>query len=115
MRPENQAANNDHIMKTFFCKLIPPRLSFPSDITPAEAQLMHQHVGYWTDLLNKGAVLLFGPVADPAGTYGIAVLERESEGEARALATSDPVIQANAGFGFELYFMPQCVTKVRNL
>ena len=70
---------------------------------------MHQHVGYWTDLLGKGIVLVFGPVADPAGSYGIAVIERESEAEARELATNDPVIRANAGFAFELYFMPQCV------
>ena len=102
-------------MNAFFCKLIPPRPSFPSDITPAEAQLMHQHVGYWTDLLGKGIVLVFGPVADPAGSYGIAVIERESEAEARELATNDPVIRANAGFAFELYSMPQCVARPQNV
>jgi uncharacterized protein len=98
-------------MKAFFCKLIPPRPSFPSDITPAEAHLMRQHVGYWTDQLSKGCVLVFGPVADPAGSYGIAVIERESEAEARELATNDPVIQANAGFAFELHSMPQYVAR----
>lgn len=93
-------------MKAFFCKLIPPRPSFPSDITPAETQLVHQHVGYWTDLLSKGIVMVFGPVADPKGSYGIAIIEQQSEADARELATNDPVIRANAGFSFELYSMP---------
>ena len=74
---------------------------------------MHEHVGYWMDLLGKGSVLVFGPVADPSGTYGIAIIERENEAEARELASNDPVIRAKAGFAFELYAMPQCVARPR--
>ncbi len=76
---------------------------------------MHQHAGYWTDLLGKGIVVIFGPVADPAGTYGMAVIDLENEAEARELAINDPVIRANAGFTFELYSMPQCVARQQNV
>jgi hypothetical protein len=36
----------------FFFKLIPPRSTFPADITPAEAQLMERHVAYWRGFME---------------------------------------------------------------
>ena len=43
-------------------KLIPPRTTFPGDITPAEAKLMQQHEEYWEALFETGSVLIIGPV-----------------------------------------------------
>ena len=100
-------------MSAFLYKLIPPRLSFPADITPAEAQLMREHGQYWRELLERDAVVVFGPVADPKGAYGIAVVIQPGETEARELAAGDPAIKANIGFSFELHAMPQCITKTR--
>jgi uncharacterized protein len=40
-------------------------------MTPAEAKLMQEHSAYWHDLMKKGLVIVFGPVSDPKGTYGI--------------------------------------------
>jgi hypothetical protein len=35
---------------------------------------MERHFGYWGDQISRGAAVVFGPVADPDGTYGIAIL-----------------------------------------
>lgn len=52
---------------------------------------------------------MVGPVADPKGAYGIAVLNAPDEPAARRLCTEDPVIKADLGFGFELHPMPNAV------
>jgi uncharacterized protein YciI len=78
----------------FFLKLIPPRPTFATDITPEEAKLMRQHADYWTAEFAKGTVLIIGPVLDPKGIFGIAVLETTSEAEAYTLAENDPSVKA---------------------
>ena len=94
-------------MRYFFYRLNPPRPSFMMDITPAEAGLMQAHGLYWRGLMAKGMVLAFGPVADPKGTFGIAVVQLEDGTDARLLADNDPVIKSNSGFSFEIHPMPQ--------
>jgi hypothetical protein len=94
-------------MKAFFCKLIGPRPGFPGDMTPMEAQAMQRHVAYWRSWVEKGRVVAFGPVAEPATTYGILILEVENEAAARALLDADPVIEGRLGFRFELHPMPR--------
>ncbi len=96
-------------MKYYVFELIPPRPTFPADITPAEAKLMQEHVRYWRGLMDKGLVAVFGPVADPKGTYGIAVLQLPDDADAHSLGENDPTIRANAGFGFEVHPMPDAV------
>ena len=34
---------------------------------------MKRHAAYWQSLLDKGFVLVFGPVLDPKGPYGAAM------------------------------------------
>ena len=94
----------------FFCKLTPPRTTFPKDITPTEAKLMQDHAAYWRGLLSEERVVVFGPVEDPAGTFGIVILRASSETEARGLANNDPVVKANIGFKYDV-FATQAVTK----
>lgn len=98
-------------MKYFFCKLTPPRPTFPIDMTDAERQLMYQHVVYWSDLAAKGTAIVFGPVADPQGGYGVAVVEAPDEATVRDLSAHDPVIKADAGFSFAIHLMPQVVLR----
>jgi uncharacterized protein YciI len=93
-------------MKTFFCKLQGPRPTFPRDMTQSEAQAMQRHVAYWRSSMEKGGVVAFGPVADPAGTYGMLILEAEDEASARAMLEHDPVIEDRLGFRFEMHPMP---------
>src|SRR5262245_30651341 len=85
----------------FFSKLNPPRPSFPQDMTDEERRLMQQHVVYWKNLAEQGVALLFGPVADPKGSYGICVTRVENEDEINALIANDPVSQSGMNFKFE--------------
>lgn len=96
-------------MGYFLFRLIPPRSTFPADITPLEGQLMQEHVVYWRDKMNQGLVIVFGPVADPKGTYGLGIIQVEDEDNPDALCANDPVVLANAGFTYEVHPMPQLV------
>ena len=96
-------------MPHFACRLIAPRPSFMLDMTPDEGALMQTHAGYWRTLLDRGTALLFGPVADPAGGWGLAVIEVANQDEAAALTARDPVIEAGAGFRYEILPMPTVV------
>lgn len=72
---------------------------------------MEEHFGYWAGLIQQRRAVAYGPVPDPAGTYGIAVLEVDDEPAARSIAEGDPAITANAGFGFELHPMPDAIVR----
>lgn len=97
-------------MAAFFCKLVPPRPTFAGDMTPAEFTVMQQHVSYWKGLIDQGVrVFALGPVADPAGAYGIGIVEVEDEGAMRALTEADPAITANAGMHYDIHPMPRGV------
>lgn len=98
-------------MPHFLCRLSASRPSFPADITEAEAELMERHAAYWASLVQPGKVVAFGPVLDPAGVWGMALVEVESEQEARALTAADPVILASTGFGYAIYLMPQTTVR----
>lgn len=94
-------------MAHFLCKLVPPRASFAMDMTPDEAEAMGRHAAWWTEQTRRGTALLFGPVLDPAGIWGLAVIDVPDESAARALVAEDPVITAGLGLRFEIYAMPR--------
>jgi len=58
----------------FVYRLIPPRPTFPVDITDAEAANMEQHFAYWSRFEQRGIVVVLGPVLDPSGTWGLGVI-----------------------------------------
>jgi uncharacterized protein len=78
----------------FFMRLIPPRTTFVTDMTPQEADLMQQHAKYWAEQFKTGKVLIIGPVLDTKGPFGMAVLQCDTEAEARAMAENDPSVKA---------------------
>jgi uncharacterized protein YciI len=82
-------------MPHFLFKLIPPRSSFAQDMNDTERNLMQQHAAYWKQLLEKGAALIYGPVFEPKGSWGLAIIEVENEAAANELALNDPTIKAN--------------------
>jgi uncharacterized protein YciI len=90
-------------MPHFFLKLVAPRPSFTLDMTDGEKQLMQAHFVYWKSRQDRGEVLLFGPVMDPKGPFGMGVVEAPDEAGARA--ANDPAMKANAGFACEIYPM----------
>lgn len=91
-------------------KLIPPRPSFgPGDMSEEEMALMGEHAVYWTGLMDEGHVLAFGPVLDPAGTWGLALVATGDEATARRFGEGDPAVLSGR-FTFEVLPMPMTVT-----
>lgn len=91
-----QANNSDDTSKKkyFVFKLIPPRPSFAEDITEEERDIMTQHAAYWTDNAEKRIAVIFGPVLDPKGVYGLGIIEVENEDQAQTLAAKDPAVKS---------------------
>ena len=88
----------------FLFRLISPRPTFPMDVTETERKVMREHVAYWTGLRDTGVVIVFGPVLDPKGVWGVAIVETVDEASARALLAIDPVEKAGLG-RIEIYPM----------
>ena len=88
--------------KYYFLKLNPPRSTFARDMTQEERNIMHQHVAYWTDLMNKGFVIVFGPVSDPKGVYGIGIVVVDNPEQVTEFIANDP---ANGLNKYEYYSM----------
>jgi uncharacterized protein YciI len=78
----------------FLYRLLPPRRTFAQDMSPAEAEVMQRHAGYWQDLLNRDVALAFGPVLDPEDPWGLGLLDLEDEQAARAIGDSDPAVES---------------------
>ena len=89
-------------MPHYFLKLNPCRPTFAQDMTDAERVIMQQHVAYWEDLMSKGMVVVYGPVFDPNGAYGIGVVEADDEGRLKELIKNDPATTIN---NYEYYQM----------
>jgi uncharacterized protein len=75
-------------------KLIPPRPTFPQDITYQEKLLMKEHAVYFQQQFTVGRVLLYGPVMAKGGTFGLVILEVADEAEARHFGENDPSVRA---------------------
>jgi len=76
----------------FFIKLIPPRTTFPVDITDGERALMEQHSAYFRQQFDAGNVLIYGPVMAASGAFGVGVLEVADESEALRVMNNDPSV-----------------------
>jgi uncharacterized protein YciI len=93
----------------FLCKLLPPRPTFALDMSEAERAAMGAHVAYWTGLAERGTALIFGPVLDPAGPWGMGVIAAEDLAAVQALTAADPAIQAEIGLRYEILPMMTAV------
>lgn len=74
----------------FFVKTQNPRPSFHLDMTDDERAIMQRHVTYWSEKATQGIAIVFGPVMDPNGVYGIGIYQIEDEVEMRTLLQADP-------------------------
>jgi uncharacterized protein YciI len=91
--------------KHYYFKLIPPRPSFPRDMTAEEKAVMQRHSAYFGEQFEPGKLLLYGPVMAPGGAFGLGILEVEDEKEARRFGENDPSVPAGLN-RFELCPMP---------
>ncbi|RAV17965.1 hypothetical protein DQP55_00240 [Mycolicibacterium sp. GF69] len=81
-------------MKLFLFRLIPPRADFAQTMTTGEQQAMAAHQEYWQQLRADGRVVVYGPVADPEGVWGLGVLRATDRAEVLTLAELDPSVTA---------------------
>jgi hypothetical protein len=98
-------------MKYFLCRLTGPRPTFPQDMTPREAEIMRAHTDYCGELLRSGRAVVFGPVADPAGIWGLGVLQLADDADPHDIVANDPVVKADAGFVYQIIPMLQAATR----
>jgi uncharacterized protein YciI len=61
-------------------------------MTEEEREIMGRHAAHWQPLIDSGQMVVFGPVLDSTGSWGLGVVETEDENELRAFAQDDPVV-----------------------
>ncbi len=74
----------------FFAKTNNPRPTFQLDMSPDERATMARHVDYWSEKAAVGTAIVFGPVLDPQGVYGVLICTVQNEAEMRDLIEHDP-------------------------
>ena len=57
-------------------------------MTPDERKAMLAHGAYWRELLAKGNAIVFGPVNDPKGPWGLGVIRAANEAEVHGSGTT---------------------------
>jgi uncharacterized protein len=82
---------------TFVITLRSPRPNFAFDMTDQERDIMARHGAYWQPLIDSGQMVVFGPVFDGTGTWGLGVVEAEDEDWLRTFAANDPAVTTNTG------------------
>jgi uncharacterized protein YciI len=61
-------------------------------MTDEEREIMGRHAAYWQPFIDSGQMVVFGPVLDPRGSWGLGVVESDDEDELRAWAARDPAV-----------------------
>lgn len=79
-------------MSIFVFRLTAPRPNFALDMTDEEREVMGRHAAYWQPMVDGGRMVIFGPVLDSNGSWGLDVVEAEDEEELLAFAAGDPVV-----------------------
>lgn len=81
--------------KYFVLHLLPSRPDFAQTMTDGERTIMMKHVAYWTEIMNQGKVLAFGPVLDPREVYGLGIIAVDNEQEVKDFIANDPATKIN--------------------
>lgn len=81
--------------KHYSVKLIPSRPTFAMDMTDDERAIMNEHGLYWRSKMAQGLVVVFGPVLDPKGVYGLGIISAENDKQVHAFMAADPAVQLN--------------------
>jgi uncharacterized protein YciI len=79
-------------MPTFVLRLIAPRPNFAQTLTDSEREIMDRHAAHWRPYLERGDMVVFGPVLTDADSYGLAVVEAQDEQALSDFAVQDPVV-----------------------
>lgn len=84
-------------MTTFVLRLTANRKRFAQTLTDAEREIMGRHAAHWRPYLQRGDMVVFGPVVTDDDSYGLAVVEVDDEEALRAHAAADPVVTTGTG------------------
>ena len=88
-------------MPTFVLRLIAPRPDFAQTLTDEERAIMNRHAAHWRPYLERGDMVVFGPVLTETDSYGLAVVDTDDEQALRTRAAQDPVVTTGtAAFEF---------------
>jgi uncharacterized protein YciI len=68
------------------------RPDFALTMSDEEREIMGRHAAYWKPYLDAGQMVVFGPVLDGTGSWGLSVVEVEDEEELRTFAAGDPAV-----------------------
>ena len=79
-------------MPTFVLRLIAPRPNFAQTLTDSEREIMHSHAAYWGPYVERGDMVVLGPILTDEDSYGLAVVESDDEQALREFAAQDPVV-----------------------
>ena len=79
-------------MNTFVFRLNAPRPNFALDMSEAEREVMGRHAAHWQSYIESGQMVIFGPVLDSTGSWGLGVVQSDDEDELRDFAARDPVV-----------------------
>jgi uncharacterized protein YndB with AHSA1/START domain len=89
-------------LRYFVLRLIPPRPDFARTMNAQEAGVMKEHAIYLRGKIREGQVVVAGPVADPAGDWGVVVARAMSASQVEALRDGDPAIKSALGLRYEI-------------
>jgi len=88
-------------MPTYALRLIAPRPDFAQTLTEAEREIMNSHAAHWQPYLERGEMVVFGPVLTEEDSYGLAVVDTDDEQALRDFVAQDPVVTSGtAAFEF---------------
>ena len=90
----------------FFVRTNNPRPTFLVDMTSDERAAMQRHVAYWSEKAAQGIAVVFGPVADPKGVWGMGVYHVNDIAQMQGMLDADP---ARHILKYEVFEMPRGV------
>jgi hypothetical protein len=96
-------------MSWFLYRLLPPRPDFAATMSDDEQATMGRHSQYWTEHLRDGRAMIFTPVADPAGVWGMAIVQGQTADDVAALGLADPAVTSGIA-RFDVVDLPGAVT-----
>jgi uncharacterized protein len=79
-------------MTTFVFRLMAPRPNFALDMSDEEREVMGRHAAHWQSYIDSGQMVIFGPVLDSTGSWGLGVVQADDEDEVREFAARDPAV-----------------------
>jgi uncharacterized protein YciI len=95
-------------MGFYLFKFVPHKPNFMVTMTDDERAIVYEHVAYWQQFTDNGTAVMFGPVDDPAGGWGVAIVETDDETLPAAIRADDPVVLADLG-PVDIYPIPNAI------